>query len=201
MAVYDESGGKRWIAFHSSPDLKRWTFESRIEGFFECPDLFELPVDGSETEPCGCSAADGEYMLGQFDGHGSLRHPQDKLQLWYGNFYAAQTFSDTPGWPSHPDRLGQRNRVPRHALQPADDDSRCELTLRSTARRPADVRRSRSRSWPRSSWVRRRSKERVDRVATIPHVEGARFDFTAEIKAASLAWFDQACDPRSPDHL
>ena len=42
MAVYDEFEGKQWIAFYSSPDLKVWTFESRIEGFFECPDLFEL---------------------------------------------------------------------------------------------------------------------------------------------------------------
>ena len=33
---------------------------------------------------------------------------KDKLQLWYGNFYAAQTFSDTPDRPAHPDRLGQR---------------------------------------------------------------------------------------------
>ena len=46
MAVYDESDGKRWIAFYTSPDLKTWTYRSRIEGFFECPDLFELPVDG-----------------------------------------------------------------------------------------------------------------------------------------------------------
>ena len=46
MAVYDELDGKRWIAFYTSPDLKQWKFESRIEGFYECPDLFELPVNG-----------------------------------------------------------------------------------------------------------------------------------------------------------
>ncbi len=49
MAVYDESDGKRWIAFYTSSDLKTWTFRSRIEGFFECPDLFELPVDGDPS--------------------------------------------------------------------------------------------------------------------------------------------------------
>ena len=44
MAVYDEDDKKQWIAFYTSPDLKAWTFASRIEGFYECPDLFELPV-------------------------------------------------------------------------------------------------------------------------------------------------------------
>ena len=47
MAVYDETGGARAIALYSSPDLKKWTSESRIDGFFECPELFELPVAGS----------------------------------------------------------------------------------------------------------------------------------------------------------
>src|ERR1019366_3105133 len=50
MAVYDERDGKQWIAFHSSPDLKTWKAEGRIEGFFECPDLFELPVAGRTGE-------------------------------------------------------------------------------------------------------------------------------------------------------
>ena len=31
---------------------------------------------------------------------------KDKLQLWYGNFYAAQSFSNTPDQPADPDRLG-----------------------------------------------------------------------------------------------
>ena len=30
MAVYDESDGKRWIAFYTSSNLKTWTFRSRI---------------------------------------------------------------------------------------------------------------------------------------------------------------------------
>src|SRR5262249_40907738 len=32
MAVYDEHDRKQWIAFYSSPDLKSWQFQSRIEG-------------------------------------------------------------------------------------------------------------------------------------------------------------------------
>ena len=46
MAVYDEGEKRRSIDFYTSPDMKTWTFASRIDGFFECPDLFELPVDG-----------------------------------------------------------------------------------------------------------------------------------------------------------
>ena len=47
MAVYDEFAGKRSIAFYTSPNLSLWHFTIRIEGFFECPDLFELPIGHS----------------------------------------------------------------------------------------------------------------------------------------------------------
>ncbi len=132
MAVYDEFEGKQWIAFHSSPDLKAWTFESRIEGFFECPDLFELPVSGEPGRSMWVLyAADGAYLLGQFDGRKFTPSSKQKHRVWYGNFYAAQTFSDTPdgrrvqiGWgngiafPGMP--FNQQMTIP------------CELTLRST---------------------------------------------------------------------
>jgi fructan beta-fructosidase len=132
MAVYDETGGKRWISFYSSPDLKQWTFQSRIEGFFECPDLFELPVQGGEKKSQWVLyAADGKYVLGDFDGK-KFTPETEKLQVWHGNFYAAQTFSDTPdgrriqiGWgngiafPGMP--FNQQMTIP------------CRLTLRKTA--------------------------------------------------------------------
>lgn len=131
MAVYDEHERKQWIAFYSSADLKKWKFESRIEGFFECPDLFELPVEGaSGLSKWVLYAADGKYLLGDFDGR-VFRKESDKHQLWYGNFYAAQTFSNAPegrriqiGWgrditfPGMP--FNQQMTVP------------CRLTLRKT---------------------------------------------------------------------
>jgi fructan beta-fructosidase len=136
MAVYDETGGGRRIAFHSSPDLKAWTFESQIDGFFECPELFEMPVEGLPGKTLWVvHAADGQYQLGKFDGHRFVPE-SGKLRTWYGNFYASQTFSDTPdnrriqiGWgngitfPGEP--FNQQMTVP------------CELKLRST---PAGVR-------------------------------------------------------------
>jgi fructan beta-fructosidase len=107
MAVYDEHAGGQHIAFYTSPDLKQWGLASRIEGFFECPDLFELPViqDGKakdtarKAQPAPTRwvlyAADGKYILGDFDGR-TFRRESGKHQVWHGNFYAAQTFSDVP---------------------------------------------------------------------------------------------------------
>jgi fructan beta-fructosidase len=132
MAVYDEEGGKRDVAFYSSTDLKAWTFASRISGFFECPDLFELPVEDCPGKTLWVlSAADGAYLLGQFDGKTFTPEPGGKQKVWHGNFYAAQTFSDEPkgrrvqvGWaqgiafPGKP--FNQQMNIP------------CELTLRST---------------------------------------------------------------------
>jgi fructan beta-fructosidase len=97
MAVYDEFQGKQWIAFHTSPDLKKWTFASRIEGFFECPDLFELGEGGDPRHvKWVLYAADGKYLLGDFDGKVYKPDFKEKKQLWYGRFYAAQTFENVP---------------------------------------------------------------------------------------------------------
>jgi fructan beta-fructosidase len=131
MAVYDEHAGKQWIAFYTSPELKKWRFESRIEGFYECPDLFELPVDGKrDNRKWVLYAADGKYILGTFDGR-SFTKESGKHTLWHGNFYAAQTFSNAPdgrriqiGWgtgitfPGMP--FNQQMTVP------------CELSLKTT---------------------------------------------------------------------
>ena len=135
MAVYDEPSGQRDIAFYTSPDLKAWTFTSRIKGFYECPDLFPLAIDGKSAQQLWVLyAADGKYMLGDFDGQAF--HPKtDKMQVWHGNFYAAQTFSDAPdgrrvqiGWangitfPGQP--FNQQMTIP------------VELTLRTTPAGP-----------------------------------------------------------------
>ncbi len=96
MAVYNMQDNAKRIAFHSSPDLKTWQFESAIDGYFECPDLFPLPIDGDpQRAKWVLYAADGRYTLGEFDGH-TFQPEGKKRQLWYGNFYAAQTFSDAP---------------------------------------------------------------------------------------------------------
>ncbi len=95
MALYDEFEGKQWITFHTSPDMRKWEFASRIEGYFECPDLFEAKIEGTEEKRWVLYGADGQYTTGQFDGKTYIPDGP-KQQLWYGNFYAAQTYSNDP---------------------------------------------------------------------------------------------------------
>ncbi len=95
MAVYDETKG-RVIHFHSSPDLKKWTFESEIKDFFECPDLVRFADPASpKGETWILYGADGLYLIGDFDGK-RFKARGPKQRLWHGNFYAAQTFSQVP---------------------------------------------------------------------------------------------------------
>jgi len=97
MALYVELNGAHTIQFLSSPNLKDWTVMSRVEGFFECPDFFELTVDGEASKKKWVlTAASSEYMVGSFDG--AIFTPETaKLPGHRGSgFYAAQTFSDIP---------------------------------------------------------------------------------------------------------
>jgi hypothetical protein len=45
MTLYVETNKVHTICFLGSPNLKDWSLLSRVEGFFECPYFFELPVD------------------------------------------------------------------------------------------------------------------------------------------------------------
>jgi fructan beta-fructosidase len=97
MAVYDEQDKSRGISFYVSRNLKDWQFGSRIDGFYECPEIFELSVDGNRNNrKWVVHAADGNYVIGQFDGKTFVT--ESAQQQWsYGNcFYASQTFNDMP---------------------------------------------------------------------------------------------------------
>ena len=122
MTLYVELNKVHTIHFLSSPNLKDWTYLSRTEGFFECPDFFELPVDDSRssrrkeakntnssaasesqsvltsaaTRKWVLTAASSEYLVGSFDGK-TFTPETPKLPGHRGRgFYAAQTFSDLP---------------------------------------------------------------------------------------------------------
>lgn len=99
---FDETkGGKKTtrhtIQFFTSTNLKEWKVVSEIDGFFECPDFFELPVDGNATNrKWVLTAASSEYMVGTFNGT-KFMPETTKLSGHRGKgFYAAQTFSDIP---------------------------------------------------------------------------------------------------------
>jgi fructan beta-fructosidase len=97
MAVYDEKDKSRAIAFYTSADLKSWQFQSRIEGYFECPEIFEIPVDGDKGKTRWVVyAADGEYSVGTFDGK-KFTAESGKHKFNFGNaFYASQTYNNIP---------------------------------------------------------------------------------------------------------
>jgi fructan beta-fructosidase len=92
MVRYEKKG----FAFYQSADLLHWTWLSRVEGYYECPDLFELPVLNSPGEHRWVLIdGNGSYVLGIFDGRQFV--PQtEKLQSEYGKvLYATQTWKRT----------------------------------------------------------------------------------------------------------
>jgi sucrose-6-phosphate hydrolase SacC (GH32 family) len=102
MALYDEDKTQteknqlQTIAFYTSPDLKTWTYQSRVRGFYECPDIFELPIDGSSERKWVLTSANSDYRIGSFDGKTFLPEtPKLRGQMGAG-FYAAQTFTNEP---------------------------------------------------------------------------------------------------------
>lgn len=121
----------REMLFFTSPDLREWTLSSSFgkgigaqDGVWECPDMFRLPVDGTDTYkwvlicninpggPFGGSAI--QYFVGDWDGHkftpdtdtdGTV--PTKWLDFGKDN-YALVSFSDAPdgrrtaiGWMSN----------------------------------------------------------------------------------------------------
>ena len=99
----------------SSSNLKDWAFESSFGegqgahgGVWECPDLFELPVDGTNEKkwvllcnlnpggPFGGSAT--QYFVGTFNGKEFVNESpsQTKWMDWGKDHYAAVTWSDAP---------------------------------------------------------------------------------------------------------
>lgn len=97
MTLYVEVNKVHTIQFFTSSNLKDWTHVSTVDGFFECPDFFELPIDGNPSQKRWVlTAASSEYRVGHFDGT-RFASETDKLPGHQGSgFYAAQTFSDIP---------------------------------------------------------------------------------------------------------
>jgi fructan beta-fructosidase len=106
MVLYVTLKGRHTVHFFTSPDLKEWALASVTEGgtdgkdgyLFECPDFFELPVDGDPTQSKWVLlGANSEYAVGTFDGT-TFKPEKKRLRGHRGKgFYAPQTFSDIPG--------------------------------------------------------------------------------------------------------
>lgn len=97
--------GEHWVmvlnerdghSIYTSSDLKSWTYQSHVPGFWECPDLFELSVDGNpDNTRWVMLGASNTYMIGRFDGKNFV--PEGgKYRFCTGTIYAAQTISHAP---------------------------------------------------------------------------------------------------------
>ncbi len=121
------------VSIYSSVDLKSWVFESNFGsnvgahgGVWECPDLFQLPVEGTNTSkwvllvslgggPNGGSAT--QYFVGDFDGKNFTNESQATSWIDYGtDNYAGVTYNNIPstdgrrifiGWMSNWNYAGQ----------------------------------------------------------------------------------------------
>jgi fructan beta-fructosidase len=104
------------LRFFGSTDLKHWTALSdfgpagAVGGAWECPNLFQLPVEGEpgqtrwalsvNVNPGGVAGGSGDqYFVGRFDGTQFTNENPSAQALWadYGkDFYASTSFSDIP---------------------------------------------------------------------------------------------------------
>lgn len=98
IACYDEDPEvDRNIAIYSSNNLKDWKLESKIPGYFECAEIFELPVDGDPANTKWVIfAADAQYAIGHFDGKKFTPEHEGKHRVHWGAYYASQCFSNSP---------------------------------------------------------------------------------------------------------
>lgn len=103
--VFWYAPGKHWVlvlnerdghSIYNSSNLINWEYKSHVTGFWECPELFELAVDGdAKNTKWVMYGASGNYMLGSFDGK-KFTPEAGKYQYTFGKMYAAQTFTNIP---------------------------------------------------------------------------------------------------------
>ncbi|MEI8042689.1 MAG: glycoside hydrolase family 32 protein [Verrucomicrobiota bacterium] len=90
---------KNVYALLSSKDLKSWERmgEVTLPGVNECPEFFEIPVDGNRQNTRWVFyGGNGHYLVGKFDGK-TFTPESGPHTLQYGNcWYASQTFTDIP---------------------------------------------------------------------------------------------------------
>lgn len=99
MVLFEKDG----MSFYNSTNMKEWKKQSHFEGLHECPDFFELPVDGnSANKKWVLHGGSSDYFIGNFDGKtftpetGRLSYAEGKSQKRGDLLYAAISFADMP---------------------------------------------------------------------------------------------------------
>lgn len=148
--VFRYEPDKKWImilwgaldnSYHlfSSPNLLNWLpIGDPIPDMFECPDMFELPVDGNtDNRKWVVVNGNGEYVLGDFDGTRFKAQTKKSRGDFGPNFYATMTWNNMPT--NDPRRIQcawMQVNLPNNACypdMPFNEQSTfpCELTLRT----------------------------------------------------------------------
>ena len=160
-------------SIYNSIDLKNWQFKSHTTGFWECPELFELAVDGNpNNKKWVMYGASGAYMIGSFDGE---RFTPEAGKFYYvkGKIYAAQCYNNIPIEDGRTIQIGwgqiDHPNLPVNGMMTFPT----ELTLRTTRNGV------RLFSYP------------VKELSLLKHHEGSWSDLTAEEATAKLKPYDK----------
>jgi sucrose-6-phosphate hydrolase SacC (GH32 family) len=135
----------RYLLF-SSTNLLQWTkLHSEIPDSFECPDMFELPIEPPSSWDSGAAGADagrknwvvvdgaGDYVVGRFDGNAFAAEARKRKGDYGPHFYATMTFDNMPA--SDPRRIQMAwmrgwEDYPKDMPFNQQASFACELTLR-----------------------------------------------------------------------
>lgn len=96
MALYLQENDFTLLA---SPNLKEWSHLQTLTlpGCIECPDFFEISLENQpEISRWVFMGANGNYLLGKFDGYHFEAETPLLISDFGKNYYATQTFSDLP---------------------------------------------------------------------------------------------------------
>jgi fructan beta-fructosidase len=99
LVLFEKDG----MSIFNSTDLKTWARQSHFKGLWECPDFFELSVDGDANhKKWVLHGGSATYYIGSFDGKTfapetpALRYAEGKNAHGDDALYAAESFVDLP---------------------------------------------------------------------------------------------------------
>ena len=135
MVLFERIGN----SIFTSDNLKDWEYQGHIETFWECPELFELPVDGDpNNKKWVMYGVSGDYLIGDFDGK-TFVPETGMFNYLQGKFFAAQLFNNIPKSDGRHIQVGYLE-IPGWVDIPESNPSfnglmgfPTELTLRTTA--------------------------------------------------------------------
>jgi fructan beta-fructosidase len=189
MALYLDGND---FALFSSPDLKQWERMSdvRLPGSAECPELFEIALDGDPGSTRWVFyGGNALYLVGRFDGRTFTPDSSEPHRLNYGNcFYASQTFNNVLDGRRILVAWGQFEMpgMPFNQMM----DFPVELTLRSTPAGPRlfvlPAREIERLHAERHAWSNLTLREGGDPLADI---RGELFHIRAEFEVGAAAQF------------